>query len=188
MALPPLGEDSLRLEHLERKDAKHLYHFINSNRSWLQKFFPITLNENKSEEDSLAYIKQKALLKIEKKEYIFTIKTQRESTILGLVILKELNWNKRRAEVAYCVQQNIRNLGWATLAVNQIVKYAFDSLQLLILESHIHKSNLASIRVAEKCGFEWTKTLSKSHSTSAGICLDMELYEAKNEREVLPLH
>ena len=28
MALPPLGEDSLRLEHLERKDTKHLYHFI----------------------------------------------------------------------------------------------------------------------------------------------------------------
>ena len=52
------------------------------------------------------------------------------------------------------------------------------------METHniVHVQNKASVRVAEKCGYEWKKTLLKAHTPPKEEPLDMELYERSYEK------
>ena len=55
--------------------------------------------------------------------------------------------------------------------------YAFENLELKTLQIIAHKTNISSVRVAEKSNFTWVKTLSKSFTPPGKEALDMELYE-----------
>ena len=55
--------------------------------------------------------------------------------------------------------------------------HAFSKLELEVLQIIVHKSNIGSIKVAEKCNFVWRKTLLKSYTPPNEAPLDMELYE-----------
>lgn len=64
-----------------------------------------------------------------------------------------------------------------TETVHAMSKWAFEELQLSTLQIIAHKSNIASIRVAEKCGFTWQKVLVESFTPPNEKALNMELYE-----------
>ncbi len=164
------------------EDSLCLFQFIDSNKKWLEAFFPITVRENNNLKNSEEYIKNKVLQRELKQEFVFVIRELRKRDIKGLIILKEIIWDIRRAEVAYCIARKVTNRGWTTMALNKILYFAFESLKLNIIEAQIHNSNYASIRVVQKCGFEWKHTLKKSYQNAQQEYLDMELYEKANKR------
>ena len=178
----------LRLEALNLSDADNLFLFINSNRQYLKRYFPVTIEENKSTKDSKAYVINKIKRRKDKKEYVFTLKLSEENRINGLVIIKELKWDLGRAELAYCIDNEFRNLGWTTIAVQKILYFTFETLGLSVIEILSHKTNNPSIRVAEKCGFKWVRTLKESFKPPGEEYLDMELYEKTNEGKILPVY
>lgn len=55
--------------------------------------------------------------------------------------------------------------------------YAFKSLGLKTLRIVTHKSNIPSVRVAEKCVYKWIKTLKNEFTPVGEQPIDMELYE-----------
>ena len=50
-------------------------------------------------------------------------------------------------------------------------------VEVILCDIFANKDNPASIRVAEKCGFKWTKTLEKEFEPPGKSAKDMELYE-----------
>ena len=97
-------------------------------------------------------------------------------TVVGLLILKRLDWKRGVGEFAYCIDAAFSGKGMMTETVSLMTAYAFEELGLRTLLIIAHESNRASIRVAEKCGYVWVKTLLKEHTPPDGIPLDMELY------------
>ena len=93
------------------------------------------------------------------------------------MILKEIDWNKKTGELAYCIGQEFENKGLMTIAVSQFSKFALEDLRLKTLQIMVHVTNKGSIRVAEKCGYLWKKTLNKAYTPPDEIALNMELYE-----------
>ncbi len=68
---------------------------------------------------------------------------------LGGIVLGAL----RGAHIGYWIDSRFANRGLTSGAVNLLTEYAFSELHLHRIEINVRPENLASIRVAEKCGY-----------------------------------
>ena len=82
--------------------------------------------------------------------------------MIGLIYIKELDWQKGQGEFAYCMDINVQNKGYMTTVVQLLSDYAFDQLKLKVLQIIVHNDNIGSVRVAEKAGFIWQRTCLKN--------------------------
>ena len=70
-----------------------------------------------------------------------------------------------------------------TQAIKLLCEYGFSELGLKTLQIIVHKSNIASLKIAENCNFMHIKTLKNEHTPHGEQPLDMELYELYKEME-----
>jgi [ribosomal protein S5]-alanine N-acetyltransferase len=73
--------------------------------------------------------------------------------VLGGGSLNNVNFEQGRAAIGYWLAPHARGRGVATHAVRLIAGWAFQDLQVARLELTCGPDNLASQRVAERCGF-----------------------------------
>jgi len=97
--------------------------------------------------------------------------------VLGLVYLKELDWENKQGEFAYCIAKELQGKGLISKSVSALSNYAFESLGLSTLQIITHKTNLGSVKVALKSNFSWQKTLINKFTPPGRPPMDMELYE-----------
>jgi [ribosomal protein S5]-alanine N-acetyltransferase len=167
---------------LKPEDAKSLSKMMLLNFDNFKRYFPVTSSKNKSTEDSLKYIEEKRKENESKSEFTFGIKDISNSNIAGLIIIKEINWETKQGEFAYCTSSKYENKGWMSKAIALTTKYGFETLGFEKFQIIAHKTNVGSCKVAEKCGFEWKKTLLNEYTPPNEAPLDMELYELEYER------
>jgi len=169
--------DNYIIDKISIADALSVCELMTSNSERFQRFFPKTLAQNLTIEDS----KKFALLKSQehdlKEEFTFVLKILDPDNVVGLIILKELNWDTKQGEFAYCIDSNYEGKGLTTKAVKLLTDLAIDMIGLEILQIVVHSSNKGSIKVAQNCGYKWQKTLDKVHTPPNESPLDMELYE-----------
>lgn len=172
-------EDGIQIlvSKVSLKDAWGICDFVNANESRLSTFFPKTLADNLTPDLANRFVEIKTKEFENNLEYLFTVKTNQSRKIIGLVYIKELDWEKKQGEFAYAIDYNFEGKGITSKIVKSLSEYAFASLDLEILQIIAHKTNLPSIKVAEKTGFIWVKTLLKSYAPPGKEAMDMELYE-----------
>lgn len=167
---------------LIESDANQLYKFILSNSERLKYYFPVTIANNSTPEKTREYIKIKNKEILEKTNFTFAIREKSTNKISGLIIIKKIDLTKKQAELAYCIGSKQEGKGITSFAVKEMTKFSFDKLGLKTLQIISHKTNLGSVKVAEKNGFVWQKTLLNEFTPTNEISLDMELYELYNEK------
>lgn len=167
---------------LQQTDAGRLFSVMSANSGRFRRYFPKTLGQNLSEADSKDFIKRKQKEHLDQTEFTWGIRDAVTDNVVGLLILKELDWKMGCGEFAYCIDKAYEGRGWISQIVKQASRYAFNVLKLKTLQIIAHHTNKASIRVAEKCGFQWQKTLKGAHTPPGENPLDMELYELHYER------
>lgn len=172
--------DNYTIDPIQEKDAWRLCNFIIANEDRLQRFFPGTLAQNLSPDLSTIFVKKKAAQWTTKEEFLFLLKEKENHTIIGMVYVKELDWDKKQGELAYCIGYQYEGKGFTSQTVAAISDWALQELQLNTLQIIAHKSNLASIAVAKKCSYIWQKVLHNAHTPPGENPLDMELYELKS--------
>ena len=173
---------SFYISNLELSDAPHLHKFMMDNVKRFVSQLPYTLAKNLNVEASEAYIIAQQQKREHKHEQTFTRKDVTTNAIFALVILKDIDWQKKIGEFAYCIDKHKENKGIMSLAITKFSQYAFTKLQLNTLHIISHKSNIASIKVAKKAGFTWTKTLKNEYAPPNAPTQDMELYELQCKR------
>lgn len=169
------------LEDLKVTDAESLYYTISSNSERLKTYFPNTLAQNQSLEYSIIYINNKIKEREEKTEFTYAIKDPLNKYVVGLIILKELDYQKSEGELAYFIAQDFQGQGWVSQGVKTIITFAFEELKIACLRIIAHKTNFGSIKVTKNCGFIWKQTLIKEFTPSNSLPMDMELYELRRE-------
>ena len=167
---------------LQPEDAKNLSEMMLLNFDNFKRYFPVTLSKNKSLEASLNFIEEKKEQNQAKSEFTFGIKDISSSKIAGLVIIKEINWETKQGEFAYCISSEYENKGWMSKAIALTSKYGFEVLGFNKFQIIAHKTNIGSCRVAENCSFQWKKTLLNDYTPPNEAPLNMELYELEYER------
>jgi ribosomal-protein-alanine N-acetyltransferase len=165
------------IEPIHEKYAWRICDFVTVNLERLKRYFPKTLEQNLTPTLSQIFVEQKLREFQNKEEFLFVLKEKEKRTVIGLVYVKKMDWGKRIAELAYCIGYQYEGKGWMTQSVAELSRFSFDDLGLKTLQIISHKSNKASIKVAEKCGYIWKETLLKEHTPPDEAALDMELYE-----------
>lgn len=170
------------IDNLKPNDAHQLHQFIVDNSERLRKFFPVTLSSNATMEKSIEYIAVKEKEIQEKRNFTFALREETTQKIAGLIIIKKIDWAKKQGEFAYCIGSQHEGKGLTTFAVKKLSTFAFHELELKTLQIIAHKTNLGSIKVAEKCGFIWKGILLNEFTPTNEKPLDMELYELTHEK------
>lgn len=162
---------------IQPDDYWNICNMIVANEDRLQRYFPSTKAANLTPDLSKRFAQVQSKKFDEDKEYLFTLKPVGSKKVIGLIYIKELNWKTKQGEFAYCIDYNYEGKGITSKVVNELSEYAFERLGLTTLQIITHKTNMSSVKVAEKCNFTWVKTLEKSFTPPGKEALDMELYE-----------
>ena len=174
--------DKYYLSPIQEKDAWSICNFVAANESRLKAYFPETLEQNLTPDLAKYFAKNKVKLFELNEEFLYLIKEQPQNNdLVGLIYLKELDWNNKRGEFAYAIGYQFEGKGITTKAVKALSKQAFETLGLKTLEIFVHKDNLSSIYVAKKSGFTWQATVENKFKPRGRDPMDMELYELYNE-------
>ena len=177
-----LLSENFIIDQLKSTDATTLHFFLLDNTAHLSKFFPLTLSSNETIEKSVAYILEKNDEIRRKVNFTFVIRELDTQHIAGLIMIKKIDWVGRIGELAYCIGRDFERKGLVTKAVKAISGFAYDELDLKVLQIIAHKTNVGSVKVAENCDFIWKRTLLNEFTPIGESPLDMELYEHTNER------
>jgi RimJ/RimL family protein N-acetyltransferase len=92
----------------------------------------------------------------------FAIRTL-DGEFLGLAGFVELDRGAKEGELGYVVAAEARGRGVATQAVGLLTRWGFDELGLERITLVIDRANLASEKVAERCGYVREGTLRSAH-------------------------
>lgn len=176
------SSEHIAIIHLKPEDALHLNKLLVSNTKHLRRFLPKTLAANRTLESTKSYIAEKMKAMQSDSEYVYTIKDKYTSNIVGLVILKNIDWENKQGEFAYCIGKNFEGKGWMSEAIEASSNYAIQNLGLKTLQIIAHKDNAGSVKVALNSGYEWKKTLENEFIPLNDVPLNMELYELNYER------
>ena len=133
--------------------------------------------DNRTLESTINYIAKKSDAAENKEEFVFAIKDKYLFNIIGLIILKNIDWKNKQGEFAYCIGKRFKGNGLMTEAIIATSQYAFEELGLKTLQIISHKTNLGSVNVALSSGFKWQETLKNEFTPLNEAPLDMELYE-----------
>ena len=80
---------------------------------------------------------------------------------IGSMFLEDIGRNEGYREMEFVLSGRYHNRGYMTEAVNRVLAYAFEELELDIVAVCHYPDNAPSKRVIEKCGFTYEGTLRK---------------------------
>ena len=175
--------DSYHITPIHSKDGWSLCNFCVTNEDRLKRYFPKTLQQNLTPDLSNIFVVKKVKQFEAKEEFLFTLRENKSSKLVGLVYIKEVDWITKQGEFAYCIDYTVEGKGLMTKVIGQLSDYAFEILGLETMQIIVYKNNIGSVKVAENCNFTWIKTLINEHTPSGETPLNMELFELYNEIE-----
>jgi RimJ/RimL family protein N-acetyltransferase len=105
----------------------------------------------------------------------FAIVDAENGAFLGMIALVQIDRAGRQAEAGYVVAPQARGRGIAARALRLLTEWALGELELERVELRISTDNVASIRVAERCGFVREGVLRSLHFKQ-GLRADIAVY------------
>ncbi|HSM96383.1 MAG TPA: GNAT family N-acetyltransferase [Rhizomicrobium sp.] len=98
-----------------------------------------------------------------------------EGAAIGSCDLSDIDRHHRRAEIGFLFNRGYWGNGYAREAMEAVVAFAFEDLELERLWARFHSGNLASQRLLERLGFSREGTL-RRHVIRDGVRRDCEIY------------
>ncbi|MFS1512089.1 GNAT family N-acetyltransferase [Chengkuizengella sp. SCS-71B] len=147
----------LILKIIDESYAEKVVEYLNKNKEFLtpwsplvnEEFYTVQFQSRKLKED-LTNIKDKSMLKV----WIFKKEDDTEEIIGSISLNNIVRGVFQSCHMGYQLSQQEINQGYITEAINKVIEYAFNELQLHRIEANIMPRNKASLRAVEKLGFE----------------------------------
>lgn len=103
---------------------------------------------------------EKQILEELSKENVYAIVLKDEDKLIGNVGLHNINWISRTAEVGILIgDKNYWGQGYAREAINLILDYAFNVINLHMVYLKVYSYNVSAIKCYEKIGFKYAGRL-----------------------------
>jgi RimJ/RimL family protein N-acetyltransferase len=105
----------------------------------------------------------------------FAIVDDADGSFLGLALAPRIDVDERTAELGYVVAPHARGRGVASESLRLLTEWAFSTLGMERVELLISPANVASKRVAERCGYVREGVLRSLHM-KVGVREDTEIW------------
>jgi len=177
---PTLETERLQLRRLINEDVNEIF-ALRSDQE-VMKYIPRPLAKTK--EDAMAHISM-INEKIDSNEGInWAITFKDNPKLIGIIGHYRIKPEHYRAEIGYMLLSEYQGKGIISEAINEVVNYGFEVMQLHSIEAIIDPENLASARVLQKNGFVKEAHL-KENEYYDGKFLDTVIYSILNEKPFL---
>lgn len=154
---------------IQHKDA--YYSLILANKERLEESFPITLLNTATLSKTTIYLKNLQENWLQDKGGKLGIWL--DTTLVGMVMIKNIDWSIPKCELAYFIGAEFSRNGYATEAIQAVLKYCFEDLNLLKVFIRVIATNTPSLGLAEKCGFIREGFLKNEYRTGSKKLVDL---------------
>lgn len=132
--------------------------------------FPVHTDESVTQEVVEIWVEEY------KKEHIYnwTIELKSINQVIGSITVVKKDLKNEIVEIGYSIGTKWWNNGYATEALNAVIKYLFKEVEVYCIEAACRESNLASIKVLNKCNMK-----------KEAILKNRRLYKGKRENLII---
>lgn len=136
-------------------DTEALLELIQRNRNLFEQVVPKRKESFYTLEEQAKIIDRWTKIREEDKRYTFGIFLNETNQLIGEISLFEVQRGPlQKCILGYCLDQKHNGKGYMTEAIYLILSFAFTEAGLHRVEAGVMPSNLGSIRVLEKAGFQ----------------------------------
>ncbi len=153
--VPVLETENYRLRGLREDDASELFMFMRDRNT--MKF--ITPEPVKSETDMWQEIQAQLENFAKRIELPWVIEGRENGEVIGKFSLHKLSIWHRKAELGVIIRDAYQNTGVVTEVLEQVLHYAFDTLELNRIVGDIFAENEGSEKLLKKYGFKEEGTM-----------------------------
>ncbi len=152
---PPTNFTSARLtlRCYQPDDAAAYLAMLQDNRAHLYEFLPPDLEATHTLDQAVAAIRWRQAEWQQRNLFIFGAWETASGVYTGETYLANADWHVPSIELGYFVERSQAGKGWTTEAARATLGYAFEHLGVERVDLQCRADNLASQRVAERCGF-----------------------------------
>lgn len=144
-------DEEMQLRMLSARDANALFSLTNASREYLQKWLP-WLDNIKSEEDTLEFIKSTFYTYNNRQAITAGIFLYEE--LVGVISFQSLDFTHNIGTIGYWLGEKYQGRGVMTKAVEHLVTYGFENLQLNRIEIRVATRNESSIAIPKRLQFK----------------------------------
>jgi ribosomal-protein-alanine N-acetyltransferase len=149
---PVLESPRLLMRQIVREDTPEMFRNMTDPRIRRNlSFRPDTLRFP----DRMFRFFQQSYLTLRDLHFAVELKQQECNGWIGLCSLQYWDEDARKATLGYFISPSNWNKGYATEAVQTVLSFGFNRLNLALIEARCHRDNSASERVLQKCGMNF---------------------------------
>ena len=168
--------NNYKISLLDKNDGVLFFNLIDSNRQRLEDFFAGTVSETETLNDTLDYCAE-IQNRIKAKSYFpYMITDLHTNKFIGLVDVKNIDWNVPKAELGSFIDSRYEGKGIVTKATSLVIDYIVEENRFIKLLCRANKRNKGSIAVIIKNGFELEGTIRRDYKTTKGEIVDLNYY------------
>lgn len=150
-SFPILKTERLVLKQLCENDKAAIFLLRSDER--VNKY--IDRPQQQSIDEALAFI-NKINMAIEQNQSVYwAISLKNNAELIGTICLWNFSANHLTAELGYELSPTFQGQGIMNEAIEAVLKYAFEIIELESIVAYTHKDNSSSIKLLEKNGFKW---------------------------------
>ena len=148
--LPTIDADRVTLRWISSDDVDALYNIF-SNHEVMRYWSTPPLQDRNAAVELLDDIhdgfRRQSLLK-------WGVARRNDDALIGTTTLYNLDFSNRRAEMGYALGREHWGQGYMAEALQALLKYCFEGLDLRRIEADVDPRNAASIQTLERLGFQ----------------------------------
>jgi len=168
--------DNYKISLLEINQSELFFNLIDTNRGRLEDFFAGTVSKTKTLAATVDYCRE-ITQKIEDKNYFpYMITDVSCKKMIGLIDVKNIDWNVPKAELGAFIDKDYENKGVITKASVLVVDHLIETYQFKKILCRANNRNKGSISVILKNGFELEGTIRNDYRTTKGEIVDLNYY------------
>lgn len=175
-SMPASSVDQVTIRPVRSEDAENLFRLIDGDRELFAAYFPVTTSRTTDIPATLSYVRDLLAQAAVKETFCYLVALDASSSPVGAVFLKSFDHRVGKCEIAYLVSSAYRGKGIASSAVAWAVDEAFRTHGINKVFLRADPENAASIRVAEKNGFQREGLLRQDFRTHDDRLLDVIVF------------
>ncbi len=152
------------------------YTLIEENKYRISDDFQQTTEAANDKEHAEYYLREKIAQWLLQQEYAFGVWDKDRAFLIGFIRVFNIIWAVPSAELAFFIDRNFEGKGIMTEAVQAVMRFAFDQLQIEKLRLRVATDNYASQRLARKCAFRREGDLRSEFRRPSGEMIDVMLF------------
>lgn len=180
ITLLSLNGTNINLKIPVQDDAKNLLNYYKNNKEHLKNFEELKGKNFYTLENQIALIRQQYIGLLNGHSVFFCI--FKDGNIIGIIQLYNIVWGIfNDATIGYSIDKDEQGKGYAKEAVNLILEYAFNTLNLHRIQASTLVNNIKSKNVLKACGFKEIG-ISKKYLFINGDWKDHYIFYKLNEK------